>query len=153
RWGGGAAVFGGDSPLGGVMVSVAALSFWAVGAIAEAFRAALQALPRGQFEAACSVGLGRRQAVTRILLPQAVPAALPVLCNALISLVKGSSVVFLISVVDLLNGALIRATANYRYLEAYAAAAVVYWAINATVGRVGRWLESRHAGQERGRRA
>lgn len=51
----------------------------------------------------------------------------------LISLIKASSLVSMVSVVDILNGALIKANVNYRYLEAYIAVALIYWALCASI--------------------
>jgi L-cystine transport system permease protein len=51
-------------------------------------------------------------------------------------MVKAGAVAAMISVVDIMNGALIPANANYRYLEGYAAAALVYWALCATLERI-----------------
>jgi len=126
-----------------IWVAIAALSFWAIGNISEVFRGALKSVGNGQLEAAYSIGLTRWQAFFRILFPQALPVSLPMLCNIFIGLVKGSSIAFLVSAVDLLNAALIKATGNYRYLEAYFAAALVYWVINATIEQLSVGLEKR----------
>ena len=125
-------------------IAVTALSFWAIGNISEVFRGALTAVGTGQYEAAYSIGFNRRQTFIRIAMPQALPVSLPVLCNVMIGLIKGSSIAFLVSAVDLLNAALIQATGNYRYLEAYVAAALVYWGLNSGIEQVAfgleRWL-------------
>lgn len=124
-------------------IAVTALSFWAIGNISEVFRGALTSVGTGQYEAAYSIGLNRRQTFFRIALPQAVPVSLPVLCNIMIGLIKGSSIAFLVSAVDLLNATLIKATGNYRYLEAYVAAALVYWALNSGIEQIAFGLERR----------
>lgn len=124
-------------------IAVAALSFWAIGNISEVFRGAMAAVGGGQYEAAYSVGLSRRQTFFRIILPQALPVSVPVLCNVMIGLIKGSSIAFLVSALDLLNATLIKATGNYRYLEAYVAAALVYWALNASLEQMAFGLERR----------
>jgi L-cystine transport system permease protein len=76
-----------------------------------------------------------------VVLPQAFPFAVPVLCNNFIGLIKGSSIVYLITVVDVMNGALTSAQINYRFLEAYIAAAIIYWVMCLTVERVSVILE------------
>jgi L-cystine transport system permease protein len=139
-----------EKDLDPIWIAVTALSFWAIGNISEVFRGALTSVGTGQYEAAFSVGLNRRQAFFRIVLPQALPASLPMLCNILIGLIKGSSIAFLVSAVDLLNAALIEATGNYRYLEAYVAAALVYWALTSSVEQVGFRLERRFTLQTKG---
>jgi len=112
-----------------VYIGLVALSFFATAYISEAIRGALIAVKKGQYEAGYSVGLTKIQTLRQIILPQAIPVAMPMLCSNLIGLVKGSSLVFMISVTDLLNGALITANSNYKFLEAYVAAAIVYWAL------------------------
>jgi len=126
-----------------IWVAALALSLWSTANIAELLRGALLSVGKGQFEAAYSVGLSRRQTLFRIILPQALPVSLPMLCNTFIGLIKWSSVAFVISCVDLLNGALIAATDNYRFLEAYLAAALVYWGLNLAVEQLSHQLEKR----------
>jgi L-cystine transport system permease protein len=126
-----------------VFISIVALSIFATVYISEAVRGALVSVEQGQYEAAYSVGLTRTQTLIRIVLPQALPVAVPMLCSTFIGLVKGSSLAFMVSVTDLLNAALITATANYRFLEAYVAAAVVYWIICIVIERSGFYLEKR----------
>jgi len=67
----------------------------------------------------------------------------PVLCNNLIGLVKASSIMYLITVRDILNGTLITASSNYRYLDAYIAAALVYWGLILIIELLSRILEKR----------
>ncbi len=126
-----------------VWVAALSLSLWSVANVSELLRGALLSVGKGQFEAAYSVGLTKRQTLFRIILPQAVPVSLPMLCNTFIGLIKGSSIAFVISCVDLLNGALISASDNYRFLEAYVAAALVYWGLNVMVERFSHLLEKR----------
>jgi L-cystine transport system permease protein len=98
---------------------------------------------RGQFEAGYSIGLTKAQTLKRIILPQALPVAVPMLGNGLIGLVKGSSLAFLMAVTDLLNAALIPANANYRFLEAYIAAGIVYWVICLSIERLSAVIEKK----------
>lgn len=124
-------------------IALTALTIFGTANISEAIRGALASVDKGQYEAAYSVGLTRFQALYRIILMQALPVAMPMLCSSLIGLIKGSSLAFMISVTDLLNGALITATANYRFLEAYIAAAIVYWIINLLIERLSQVLTIR----------
>ena len=126
-----------------IFIAIAALTFFAAANISETVRGALMTVSVGQYEAAYSVGLTRSQALRRIVLPQALPVAVPMLCSNLIGLVKGSSLVFMISVTDLMNAALIPANTNYKYLEAYIAAAIVYWVLNVIIEKGSFWLERR----------
>lgn len=126
-----------------VYIVFVALSIFAVANISEAIRGALSAVNAGQYEAAYSVGLTRGQALKRIVFPQALPIAVPVLCNALIGLVKASSLAYLVSVVDLLDAAIITANTNYKFLEVYVAAALIYWAITIIIERTSLIIEKR----------
>ncbi|WP_026881884.1 amino acid ABC transporter permease [Clostridium akagii] len=124
-----------------VYIGLVALSFFATAYISEAIRGALTAVKKGQYEAGYSVGLTKVQTLRQIILPQAIPVAMPMLCSNLIGLVKGSSLVFMISVTDLLNGALITANSNYKFLEAYVAAAIVYWILCIVIEKISYVLE------------
>lgn len=127
-----------------IYIGITALSLYSVVQITESFISALSSVDAGQYEAAYSVGLSRRQTLTRIVLPQAIPAALPLLCNNFIGLIKSSSIVYLISVNDILGAAINSAAINFRYLEAYIAVALVYWVICATVERSFIFLERKY---------
>ncbi|MFZ4858296.1 MAG: amino acid ABC transporter permease [Desulfuromonadaceae bacterium] len=124
-----------------IWIAALALSLYAIATISELLRGALLSVGKGQYEAAYSIGLTRSQTFFRVILPQALPVSLPMLCNSLIGLIKWSSIAFVISCVDLLNGALIAATDNYRFLEAYLAAALVYWVLNALIEQIAHRLE------------
>jgi L-cystine transport system permease protein len=140
-----------------IYIGIAAMSVSATVMISETMRSALASVPEGQYEACFSVGLTKWQALLRVILPQAMAFAAPVLCNNIISLIKGSSIVFVIGIMDVLNSAKTSAQVNYRFLEAYIASALVYWVICVAVGRVGWFLEKRQsrgaarAGGERAR--
>jgi L-cystine transport system permease protein len=97
--------------------------------IAEAVRGALESIGREQFDAAYSVGHTGGTVFTRIVLPQLIPAVLPPLSNIFIWTLKALPAASLIGVNDILNSALSEATINYRYLEAYLAAGLLFWLI------------------------
>ena len=81
----------------------------------------------GQLEACYSVNMTTRQALTRVLLPQAFSVALPPLGNSFISLVKETSLVFNISVVEIMAAAKIAGSRGYRFFEVYIVVAIIYW--------------------------
>jgi len=116
-----------------IYIAIVAISISAIAKISETIRAGLISVGKGQFEAAYSVGLTRSQTLRRIIIPQALPVIVPSLCSNFIGLIKGSSIAYLVAIVDIMNGALITATANYKFLEAYIAAAIVYWALCACI--------------------
>ena len=116
-----------------IYIAIIAISISAIANISETIRAGLISVGKGQFEAAYSVGLTRSQTLRRIIIPQALPIIIPSLCSNFIGLIKGSSIAYLVAIVDIMNGALITATANYKFLEAYIAAAIVYWVLCACI--------------------
>ena len=116
-----------------IYIGIAALSVYAVVQVTETMVSALQSVDEGQYEAAYSIGMTKSAALRRIVFPQAFPMALPMLCNNVIGLFKTTSIVYLISVNDILGAAMNSAAVNFRYLEAYIAAAIVYWGICAAL--------------------
>lgn len=122
-------------------IAIIAISVYAVAVISETMRSALFSVDAGQYEAGYSIGLTRGQVLRRIVLPQAIPFAVPNLCNNFIGLIKGSAIVYLITVIDVLNGAMSSAQINYRFLEAYIAASIIYWGLCFFVERVSVQLE------------
>lgn len=90
-------------------------------------RASLESVDKGQIEAAHSVGLTPIQTLFRIIIPEALEVAIPSLGNSLIGLIKGTSLAFTCAVVEITAQAKIVAGRDYRYFEAYAAIAVIYW--------------------------
>lgn len=115
-----------------------------VGAYAsEIVRAAIEAIDRGQMEAALSVGMTRWQGMRRIVLPQAFTIALPSLGNTVIALVKDSSLAFLVSVVEVMGEAKIQGARGLQFFEVYLAAALVYWAVCFVIERGVAVLERR----------
>ncbi|WP_315067891.1 amino acid ABC transporter permease [uncultured Clostridium sp.] len=126
-----------------IYIAMIAITISAIANISETIRGGIISVGKTQFEAAYSVGLTRNQTLRRIIIPQAFPVILPSLCNNFIGLIKGSSIAYLITVVDIMNGALITATANYRFLEAYIAAAIVYWILCVLIEKISFIFEKR----------
>jgi cystine transport system permease protein len=99
------------------------------GYAAETIRGAILAVPRGQWEAAATVGLDYWLTLRRVVLPQAFRIAVPPLSNTFISLVKDTSLASIVMVTELLRRAQIIATPTYDFLTMYTEAAVIYWII------------------------
>ena len=93
---------------------------------AEVFRSAIQAIPRGQREAAEMIGLSYTQAMTRVILPQSFPIAFPSLFNNLISLLKDTSLAASITVVELFTVTQQIAARTYEPFALYMEAALIY---------------------------
>ncbi|HEY0276432.1 MAG TPA: amino acid ABC transporter permease, partial [Paenirhodobacter sp.] len=113
--------------------------------ISEIWRGAIAALPRGQTEAAAAIGMDPVTQWARIILPQAVVLSLPALVNELILLVKASSLVSVVGILEITRASQAQAATTFRPLEVYLAAACIYLAINLCLAILGRWLEKRMA--------
>ncbi|MHC5654956.1 amino acid ABC transporter permease [Stappia sp.] len=110
---------------------------------AEILRGALQAIPRGQSEAAEALCIPHFALWRRILVPQAIRIGLPSLVNELILLVKVSSLASVVGIAELTRVAQNITGATYRPLEIYVAAAAIYFVINFVLSRLGRMAEKR----------
>ena len=124
---------------------LSALVLYAAAYNAEIFRAGLEAVPKGQHEAALSCGLSPGQALRAVIVPQAVRIAFPALGNNLVSLVKNSSLVSTIGMVELMFVANDISFNNFRTFEIYGAAAVLYVVLVLALTRLLRVAETRMA--------
>jgi general L-amino acid transport system permease protein len=122
------------------------LTFFAAAYLAEAVRAGLAAVPRGQFEAARSLGLSYPQALVKVVLPQAMRVALPAMVGQFISLLQDTTLLSLIGLMELLGTAR-TVMANPAFLgknaEVYLTLAVLFWCCCAALGLGSRALERR----------
>lgn len=97
---------------------------------AESFRATLEGVDKGQMEAALSTGMSKFDAYHKIVIPQALVVAVPSLGASFISMLKGTSLAFVVSVVDMTSAGQLAASRTYRYLEMYIALAALYWILS-----------------------
>ena len=114
----------------------------------EIFRAALLSIPKGQWEAAYAIGMTRRQALTRTVVPQAVRVAVPPLSNSFISLVKDTSLAAAITVPELFQQAQRIVAATYEPLILYIQAALLYLVFSSVLSWLQGRLERRFAAYE-----
>ncbi|MGO4958397.1 ABC transporter substrate-binding protein/permease [Luteococcus sp. Sow4_B9] len=110
---------------------------------AEIIRSAILSVPKGQWEAASTIGMNRALALRRVILPQAARVAVPPLSNTLISLVKDTSLASGILVTEMFRRAQIAAAPSGAFLELYGVAAAIYWIICFVLGVVQTRLETR----------
>jgi len=113
-------------------------SLMTTGSLSEIIRSALQTVDKGQLEAAQAIGLTTRQAYLRIVFPQALKSALPNLCNLVINIVKGTSLVFVMTIKDITAIARVEAAYGYQYFESYFVIFILYLII------CGIMLEAKH---------
>jgi L-cystine transport system permease protein len=97
--------------------------------MSEMFRGALESIDKSQFDAARSIGHREWSIFFRIVLPQMIPVCIPVASGVVIHAIKALPVAVMIGLRDILNTALSAAVINYRYLESYAAAALIFWTV------------------------
>ena len=109
--------------------AVIAFSLNVGGYASEIIRAAILAVPRGQWEAGQMIGMSQRQTLARIVLPQAARVSVPPLSNTFISLVKDTSLASLILVTELFRQAEKVAAFSGEFMLLYLEAALVYWVI------------------------
>lgn len=109
----------------------------------ETIRAAFQSVDKGQLEAAHSLGMTGFQTFRRCLFPQALKVALPPLGNSLISLIKGTSLAFTCSIVEMTAQAKILAGRSYRYFEAYCSLAIIYFVLTLIVEFIFKIIEKK----------
>lgn len=101
-------------------------SLMTTGSLAEILRSAILTVDKGQLEATQAIGLTNRQAYIRIVFPQALRSALPNLCNLVINLVKGTSLVFVMTIKDITAIAKVEASYGYQYFESYLVIFILY---------------------------
>ena len=94
-------------------------SLMTTGSLSEILRSAILTVDKGQLEAAQAIGLTTRQAYVRIVFPQALRSALPNLANLVINIVKGTSLVFVMTIKDITAIARVEASYGYQYFESY----------------------------------
>jgi len=136
------------SHLSPLAYAFAAFSLNSSAFISEIVRSAILSVDKGQIEGAFSVGMSLAQGYRRIVLPQAFVVALPGLGNFFLALIKGTSLAFTVSVIDVMAVAKIEGSDGYRFLEAYLVVSFVYWAVCAAFERLFNAAE-RRAGRHR----
>ena len=124
---------------------VVALAFNSGGFIAEIVRSGLQSIDSGQTEAAKSIGMTNRQSVLFILLPQSLRRITPPLTNEVITLVKSSSLLSVISISELTRSAQAIIAAKFTPFELYAELAVFYLIIISILAKFSEYVEKRLA--------
>jgi polar amino acid transport system permease protein len=128
---------------------IAALGFNYGAYLTEIFRAGIQAVPRGQREAAEALGMPERLLMRRIVLPQAVRIVVPAIGNEFIAMIKDTSLVSVIAIQELLYRASTAGRTQVRILEAIVFAAAVYWILTIVFSFFQERLERRLARSDR----
>ena len=129
--------------------AIFAMSFCYGAYLGEIFRAGLQAVPKGQMEAALALGLSRSQAIRKIILPQTFKIIMPPVGNEFIALLKDSSLVSILAVSDLLRRGREFASTSFQYFQTYTVVALVYLVITLFLSKLVALMEKRMQQHER----
>jgi polar amino acid transport system permease protein len=137
-------------PLAGIRFSAMTTGILGMGLyysayIAEVYRGGIDAVHRGQWDAARALGFSRWQSWLRIILPQAIPPVIPVLGNYLIGMFKETPLLATITIPELLSAARQITGMTYRYTEPYAMIALIFLVISYSTSLVFRRLERKRA--------
>ena len=123
--------------------AIITLSLNAGAYLAEIFRSGIQAVPKGQSEAARSLGLTKFKTMQKIVLPQAFKIVVPSLVNQFIITIKDTSILSIIGLAEIVNKAGIYAGSTYQYFETYMYAALFYLVITSILMAVSKAIERR----------
>jgi polar amino acid transport system permease protein len=132
-----------------LVAGIGALSFNYGAYMTEIFRAGIQAVPKGQREAAQALGMPESLVMRRIVLPQATRIVIPAIGNDFVAMIKDSSLVSVIGVTELLWRAQSAGRRNIAILEALTLAALVYWVLTIIFSLAQERLERRMARGDR----
>jgi polar amino acid transport system permease protein len=126
-----------------LVVGVIALGVHYACYTSEVYRAGIEAIPRGQWEAATALSLPRSRVWTGVVLPQAVPRVIPALGNYVISMFKEVPLLIAIGVLDVVGRAAQAGDLNFRYVEPYTLAGLFFLLLSYPASLLTRRLERR----------
>lgn len=126
-----------------VAAAIICLALFTSARVAEQVRAGIQAIPRGQIQAARALGMETIQAYQHVLIPVAFRKILPALTNEFVNVIKNSSVAFTIAVVELMAATRSMQEMTFQIFEAFTAATLIYLTLNLMVVRLMSFIERR----------
>jgi ABC-type amino acid transport system permease subunit len=109
--------------------------------ISEVYRGGIQAISRGQHDAAAALGMTHALAMRRIILPQAIRIVIPTLGNYFIGLFKDTALASAVSIQELVYTAQVHAALSYQYFTLYTVVAAMYFAVSFPAARLVGYLE------------
>lgn len=131
-------------PISGFWTLIGALVLYESAYLAEVIRAGIQALPKGQAEASRSLGFGYFRTLTLVILPQALYNSLPSLISQFVSLIKETSLGYVISVNEFtFAAAQLNSQLLTRPVEVFSILAITYFIVCFSLTQTARWLEQR----------
>jgi polar amino acid transport system permease protein len=133
-----------NTNIGRFETAILAFTLWGAAVVGEITRGALISVPQGQMDAAKSIGLTFWPRLFRVALPQSIPVMLPPWTNTAVELTKGTSIVSLLSMSELLFATRKIVERTGEVVPLYAAAAAIYFIICFTISRSGVYLSRRY---------
>lgn len=135
----------GGVDLRGLPAAVIGLSFGYGAYLAEVYRAGIESIPKGQMEAARSLGMSYFQAMRHIILPQAIRVVMPPLGNDFIAMLKDSSLISVIALPEVLQQGRLWISRNFRAFEGFNSVALVYLVMTLLLSLLVRFIERKSA--------
>lgn len=109
----------------------------------EVYRAGLESVPKGQWDAAIALNLGRWRMMKDVIVPQAIPPVVPALGNYLIAMFKDTPLLSAITVLEMLQAAKLIGAESFRYIEPLTLVGVVFLLLSLLSAAAVRWVEAR----------
>lgn len=128
---------------------IVALGLYAASLFFIVIKMGVDSVPKGQSEAAAALRMPYIMTLYRIVLPQIIPIVIPPLINQVVTSIKESSVLSIITVTELTMMANSAIGETYAPLEVFLVAALFYWAINLVIECIGKWIGRRYSGYNR----
>lgn len=125
-----------------LVAATLALSVFSSGYLGDIWRGAIESVPRQQWEASASLAMTRAQQYRYIILPQAIRISLPPTVGFLVQLVKNTSIVSIVGVIELVRGGQITSTATFQPLLVFGVVAAIYFCICFPLSLLSRKMES-----------
>ncbi|WP_309118417.1 ectoine/hydroxyectoine ABC transporter permease subunit EhuD [Paenibacillus sp.] len=122
---------------------IAALGLHYATYLSEVYRAGIDNVPKGQWEASRALNFGKAQTWLRIVLPQAIPPIVPVMGNYFIMMFKETPILIVIALPEMLLQAKLYGSANFRYIEAYTMVGLIFLLLSLPSSYLFRRLETR----------
>lgn len=129
--------------LSAMQAGILALTLFCGSHVSEVVRGALQAIPKGQIDAAKSIGLTFWEMFMSVLMPQALRQIIPTWINAAVEIVKASTLLSIIGVTELLHATQQIIGRNFMTVEFYALVALIYFVIDFSIERLGMYVDRR----------
>jgi len=111
--------------------------------LSEIFRGGITAVPKGQSEAARSLGMSKTKTMLRVILPQAIKISIPSMVNQFIITIKDTSILSVIGLAEIANRAKQYVGSTYNYFATYVLVAIYYLVVISILMVVSRWLEKK----------